>query len=384
MEVSKNNKSQNLLFVFFISIFVFYCILFPRDKMNLKQIFLVGAIFTCYSAKNVNFRVPVSVFALGFIYPVLCIAYGLLRGSTLASAISFSYVWLIILVFPGIQANHVSLIKPFILGTYTVALIIDLIMLMDLTGIASIYSNPIALLFKQLGELQGLGKGALSTFGYSIFYKTCPLIIVSYCYFISKKKYFLAFPLLLALFGCGTRANFLVALFATAVLPVLNVKRKKYKIWIFIFICALTILVLPEVFDMMTNLNSLKSGRSDIIKIKDMFIVFDILFSNIFDFLFGTGVGSGFMSYRGEFLRTFELSYIDYFRQTGLVGFIVLLTFIIRPIKWLYLNEKWLFVGYICYLLVSFTNPLLVTSTSFVLYLLVYSKYLQREKKVIQ
>ena len=378
----KNTKiNTSHLLVISIVIYYVYCILFPRDMLNIKEMLLLLSLFFCYFSRKIYFKIPVSLFLLGFIYPVFCILYSFIRGNSIGSAVSYGYVWISLLLLPGIVANRIDLLKPFIYGTYVVAIITDIILLCDVLGIVSVYSNPITLAFKSLGELQGVGKGALSTFGYSIFYKSCPLIIVSYCYFIAQKKYLLGIPLLLALFGCGTRANFLVAVFATLLIPVMCEKKKIYKLILIGAVGCIAIYFLPILVEKMTNLNMLKSAHSDSIKSMDMEIILNSMFGNVANIFFGTGVGSSFLSSRGHYLSTFELSFVDYFRQAGILGLGVLTYFIIKPLKWLYFEQKWLFIGFLCYIAVSFTNPLLVTSTSFVLYLLVYSQFLEGKKK---
>lgn len=99
--------------------------------------------------------------------------------------------------------------------------------------------------------------------------------------------------------------------------------------------------------------------------------------SNILNILFGTGVGSSFRSFRGYEMTTFELSYVDYFRQVGVVGMLLFLNFIIKPVRDLFKHDRWLLIGYLGYLAVAFTNPLLVTSTSFMMYLIIYSEFLK-------
>ena len=146
-------------------------------------------------------------------------------------------------------------------------------------------------------------------------------------------------------------------------------------------IFGIGIYLLPEIYDKLVALNALKYGRSESVKFSDMQIIFELLSNNVLNSLFGLGVGSSFYSVRGSYMTTFELSYIDYLRQVGLVGISFFTVFILRPVKKLFSNRRWLLIGYISYLAVAFTNPLLVTSTSFMLYLLVYSEYLLVDKE---
>ena len=41
--------------------------------------------------------------------------------------------------------------------------------------------------------------------------------------------------------------------------------------------------------------------------------------------------------------------------------------------KWLFKNQRWMLICFLGYLAIAFTNPLLVTSTSFMAYVLIMS-----------
>lgn len=369
-------KNRMSILQFFISVLVMYCILFPADKLNIKEVILVITLMVYMLGNRDNLHIPKYVFGYAIVFPIILTMYALIRGTSLGSTLSYGYVWIYLLLLPAIKKYEIDIKKPFFAATYIVAIIIDFIMLADVFGVFTIYSNPIAAFFMNMNELQGLGKGILATFGYSIFYKSCPLILVTYGYMLYKKKYLLCFPLLLSMLACGTRANFLMAIFITAAIPILCAEKPTKKMYFLLVIVAVGIYLLPEIYDRLIALNALKFDRSESIKNLDMQTVFQLLSSNVINFLFGTGVGSAFYSVRGGYMTTFELSYIDYFRQVGLVGMTLFASFIIKPLKFLFTSKRWLFIGYVAYLAVSFTNPLLVTSTSFMLYLLVYSEYL--------
>lgn len=382
-EKRKSWRSGNMIFTAFLYCLIMYCILFPADKLNIKEIILAGALLFCYCGRRSRHTMRISIFGYGIVYTAISLVYSLARGVAIGSALSYGYVWLYVLLLTGIIECSQDIKRPFFTATFIVAGIIDIIFLGDLLGIVSIFENPIAVFFKSINELQGLGKGELSTFGYSIFYKSCPLIVVAYSYFIFKRKYIAALPLLVALFVCGTRANFLIAVFLTASIPVLCTEKFNVKLIALLVVLGVGLIVLPVLQDRLTTLNNLKRDRSETIKIQDMMLIWDNMKSNPLNLLFGTGVGSEFLSSRGKMMATFEISYFDYFRQTGLFGLIVLLKFIITPVRWLYANERWLFLAYISYLAISFTNPLLVTSTSFMLYLVVYGDYMRSKRKRI-
>lgn len=363
-----------------VYLLICYCILFPADKINIKEIILILTIGLCYLSVN-KLRIQKYIFFYGIIWPILLIIYAIIRGVPLGSAMSYGYVWVFILLLPIIWRIRIDIKPPFIISTYIVALIIDFIMLCDIFGIISIFLNPVGNFFVNIREIPNLGKGTLATFGYSIFYKSSPLILVTYGYFIYKKKYICSLPLIIALLGSGTRANFLMAIFISVAIPILCIKKPVYKIIIVLLIVAVGMYLAPIMVNKMIALNALKHSRSESIKLADAKVIFFLLKKNIFNFLFGTGVGSSFLSPRGKMMTTFELSYIDFLRQTGITGMFIFIFIIIKPIKKLWIEKRWLLVCFLSYLAVAFTNPLLITSTSFMLYLLVYSEAFSTSKK---
>lgn len=379
----ETKKSIGILQIL-VSALVIYCILFPADKLNIKEIIIVITLLFYLLGNKDNLKISKFILGYGIVFPIILTLYSVIRGTSLSSTLSYGYVWIYLLLLPAIKKYKIDIKKSFFSATYIVSLIIDFIMIADVLGLFTIYSNPVSIFFMNMNELQGLGKGMLATFGYSIYYKSCPLILVTYGYMIYKKKYLLSLPLLLSMFACGTRANFLMSVFITAAVPILCTDKKSKKMIFVPIIFGVGIFLLPEIYDKMIALNALKYDRSESIKFSDMQIIFELLSNNVLNLLFGLGVGSSFYSGRGFYMTTFELSYIDYLRQVGFVGMYFFIVFILRPVKTLYINRRWLLIGYISYLAVAFTNPLLVTSTSFMLYLLVYSEGLSVDKKNIQ
>ena len=374
MMINKATNATNILTIL-VNIAVFYCILFPADMVNIKEILFVIPILFYFVISKDNRVIPLYIFFYGIFYTVIAIVYSLIRGTDVSGAISYGYVWLFLLLIPLTARYSIDIKKCFFFATYIVAIIIDFIFVTDALGIISISTNPVALFLLNINELQGLGKGIFSTFGYSIYYKSCALILITYGYFIFKRKYIASIPLIVSMLACGTRANFIVALFITVAIPILCNDTPSKRAIAFLVIFTAGIALLPSLFDKMIALNNLKFNRSGSIKWADVAVIVKNMNNNIVNFLLGTGVGSVFYSPRGQLMRTFEFSYVDYMRQTGLFGMLIFASFIIRPMKWLFNNEKWLFISFIGFLLVAATNPLLVTSTSFMLYVLIYHDY---------
>lgn len=371
----KNNSKLSALMALFSCLACAYCIAFPADVLNIKEILFTIPVALYFLFVSESVIVPRYIFAYGIIYPILTIVYSCIRGNEVSSVISYGYEWFILLLVLVTVACRVDLKKIFFAATYFIALIIDVVFIFDFLGIIPLGSNPISVFFSNMNEFQGLGKGIFSTFGYSIYYRSCALVLVTYSYLLYKRNYVLCVPIVLSMLVCGSRANFLMAAFISAAVPLLCTKKPSKKVIVVVLLTVVAFAFLPALLEKMMALNDLKFERSESIKITDAKVIFSNANSNFLNLLLGTGVGSSFYSPRGVEMKTTELSYIDYFRQAGIFGIIILAAFLIKPVKWLFNNERWLLIGYVCYLIVAGTNPLLVTSTSFMLYVLVYHEY---------
>lgn len=352
-----------------------YCVLFPADKLNIKEIILFLTLFMGIPNITNGVKRPENTLILfyGVVYPVFVFFTSIIIGdSNVGSCLSYDYVWIyLLLIFPIVDLN-VNIKVPFLLATTIVAFMIDFIYLTDLFGIISIYNNPVIEFFSSMNEMQW-GKGELATFGYSIFFKSSPLIVLTLGYAIYNKKYIWTALLFLSLLASGTRANFLIGVMLIVLIPLLcwqNTISKKMIIIAVILVIAINLV--PILLEKFTALNELKYSRSESIKYEAIKTIISFMNEHPYRYLFGSGVGSSFyFPARHSDVNVVEVSYFDYFRQVGIVGFSFFIFFLVKPLKWLMKTQKWLVFSYIGYLMIAFTNPLLVTSTSFMLYLMI-------------
>lgn len=218
-----------------------------------------------------------------------------------------------------------------------------------------------------------------------VFYRSIPLVIIPYslyCYKfffekVNRKKNFVIILLLgLSLFYSGTRANMLSVLCVMIILFVYklymsNLRNIAYVLLLFFacsFLCILFMLL------------SEKGESSNAIKYLHLTSYIN-LFSNNIDILFcGQGVGSFFYSlgFKMEVTQT-EWSYIELIRYVGVFGAILIIGIYAFPLSIIYKNRKILTyafpfsVGYILFLCIAGTNPLLINSTGMLALLTAYS-----------
>lgn len=362
--------SQQLL----VSILIIYCVLFPADLINIKEVLLVlSFIFTApalliYLLGN-NFKI---ILFYGIFFPILIAILSIINSVPLYDILSYSYVWIFILLVPAITHYNIDINKPIIFATMLIATFTLAIAILDLLNFIPFYENPLRLFFTKMNELQS-GKGIYSTFGYSIFFKASPLIYFTLSYMVKNKKNIYVILLTLALFASGSRANAIIAIFVITGTIFIELKSYiKNKLVVFIFIIIFIMLLI--LFSVHLHKVFLLKSASDAIRTGDFFSIIEFMSEDPLRYLFGSGVGSYFYSVpRGKLVNIVEISFMDYFRQIGLIGFIPFIIFIIYPFFYMPEQNKWLLIPYLGYLATAFTNPLLVSSTSFVAYIIVYN-----------
>lgn len=193
-----------------------------------------------------------------------------------------------------------------------------------------------------------------------IYYKSAPLLVLALGLALHRERYLLSAVFCVALFLSGTRANMAFALF----LPLcylffrLGGTRRLALIATCLF---LAVLIFPFILQNFLN----PAEDSNHIKIAHMASYLDFFDSNLLVVFVGAGIGALF--YSGGFDAVVfhtELVYLDLLRYFGGVFLLVFLFFLLIPSLRIYQSgAKIVAVGYVGYLIISATNPLLISST---------------------
>lgn len=218
----------------------------------------------------------------------------------------------------------------------------------------------------------------------SAFYRTTPVIIIplsviSYNIILKNRsnKNFLQFVILsLGLFSGGNRACMLSAIGipTTIYLYKLYINKELHK---FIFLCIFMSLVFVCILWMLLTDTE---ETSNIIKYGHITSYIQYFNDNIEYVLFGSGAGSLFYSKGfGTLSVQTEWTYIELVRYFGIIGAIVILGIFTYPvfkfIRLMRTKSEYLpiIVGYVYYLCLAGTNPLLLSSTGMIICLYMYS-----------
>ena len=220
----------------------------------------------------------------------------------------------------------------------------------------------------------------------NVYYRSIPLAIIPcsiYWYktlfeYGHKRRNFLLFAIFaLALFFSGTRANMLSVVFIGVVFFIIKIRKGVFGkiLSYFSFLCFCLIFLF-----MVWLFLSEKGENSNMIKFGHLASYIDWFSDNPDILLMGQGIGGLFYSSGfNSIVPQTEWSYIEIIRYVGILGGIYIIGIFIYPLWLLYRNRKYLkyagvfSMGYIFYLIIAGTNPLLTNSTGMLTLLMAYS-----------
>lgn len=378
MAFTKTNITKALLIIFLV-----VCVFFPGDPYHIKLLafFLMLLI-------NVNYIIEMLkekqyYLFYGVIFPIVLIVQSFLISHNLGASISGAYPAALILILLIVQKHNIKYDKYLLITVTGAVILTDMIALLDTMGIVNVNS----IWFMQTAfydyGMGLMGKSPTYSFYYKIFLKSSPLILLVVNESIKNKKKIIAILAVIAMFISGTRANaFLCSILVIYILgfnyDFKKIKKKKVIITL-VFLLGL-LLLLPFIQDYVDSIMSTKGAvASDKVRDGQLQSFFEI-YSDPFNLLFGTGLGSSFYNYgTNSYTESAEMSYFELIRQIGLPMFIIFMLFILKPLK---SNiDKTDAFAYICYLAIAFTNPLLFSSTAYLLYIFVYYREVNHENQ---
>ena len=219
---------------------------------------------------------------------------------------------------------------------------------------------------------------------FCVFYKTSPILVITECFAMvnylktKNKKYLFHLGIsVLGLLFSATRANMLsciLVLFVVFIIYNFYVKGNVLStVFLFLMVSFCSILVIFLLLNTSEASIDVKNEH-----MKSFFYLFEK--APLMYALLGSGPGtimftSGFNGYT----TLTELTYFELIKSFGLIGTLVILFIIILPIFKIYQNNiydvlyKWAFsIGYLAYLFIAGTNPLLIGSTGFTVIMVMY------------
>ncbi len=370
-------------FDFILMLLVFILIFDPTNKIfHAKELFFIilSFFFACFvffknESIEVNYEIILLVFLFSLIVPFYSFFMGVLTDINFSLEFALSQIKSLILFFTVIALVLVpnNFERYFIFTLIALAVFILFTyfgFLLEIKFVISYVSWLVTDIQAALIGPRSFGKFDITM----VYYKTAPLLVFPVAYIFSKKinisTFFILFIVLAAFFVSGTRANMFVAILMFFLFVFLKVNYI-FKLLFVAFFFSFLVVFLPGIVDNFLN----PSEVSNTIKIQHIKSYFHYFLDNPILFVFGSGLGSGFYSSGvDEIVQQTELVYLDILRTHGVVFLLVVLFVLFYPFfKMLKLNHFKAF-GYLFYLIIAGTNPLLFSSTGMLA--LVYAYYL--------
>lgn len=359
--------------------------LFAYDKFNIKIAllfitFLYNLELICNEIIDLKNNLLIDFFAI--IFPIfLTLITFIVRNGHLIDGIKGSYVCFYMLLVFIIGKEKFDICNALFQIMSFLSLVIVCMGLLDFFGIVYLSDNFITRFINFAGEGM-ISKSPNAIFYYVIFIKTSPLFIFNLIYCLEKHRYFWAVMSIWAIMWSGTRANIYLSFFLIVIYYLLIVNNLSKRI-----LFALVSLV-AGIFGYDFAINKIKvinlaKSEGDSIRHQIVPSIIKALNEDKIRWAFGMGSGSYYYSIgRKAYVDCEEIAYLEFIRCFGLVGLVILLIFLLLPIKKVFFSEyKWALLPYLAILIISFADPFLFTSTSFVIYVIIYDIYVNRLSK---
>lgn len=362
---------------FLVKVFVIICVIFPDDIFSLKKIIFIALILLNFCLILTHIKDNKFISFIGFYFPCLLICYSLILGTDFLTAFSRTFCCFMFLLIPIIKKYKINYQRMFLNSIYSIVFLTLFFFLGDILGVFNINSSfPLKDFFIN-SDVCILGKSVTYPLYYKVYFKTSPLVVFLLFYSLNRGKLITLILSFTTLLLSGTRANLYISLLAFIIYFFIYFKNTVYNIQIFKIIAFIVLIFLivfnfNNIFEFLYNSIFVKGELSNMVRIGHLEGLIDLYKIHPEYLILGMGMGASFYSYSlNRYTSSIELPYIDLYRQMGLIFFLIFLAFILYPIK-LLKKEKEITYAYIAYLLIAATNPLLFSSTAFLVYVYVY------------
>lgn len=381
----KNNKILiREINIIMLSIFIFISVFFPYDFYGLKKISFILLILL-NSVKIIEamlIKKYMLITFFGFIFPTITICISALLTGNLSNSFSRGFSMYILLLLIIILLYNIEIEKILIWVLTSLAILIVTLVILDMVKIANINDSSIRdFIYKH--NMGFIGASTTYTFYYKVFFRSSPLLILPLMKYLSEKKYILFTLILLAMLFTGTRANFIMAILSSAIYLIVMNRNKFtiYKYTVFIIGILLIIFALSRNIDVIIDKFVLTNVGSDMVRKGHIDGFKALILKNPITLIMGTGLGSYYESYSVGWTSSIELSYIDLIRQIGVPLFLIYIIFYIYPI--INMNvTKYKKYAYTSYIIIAATNPLLINSTGYIMYVYIYQSIYKKIRSV--
>lgn len=367
-------KSINTLLVW---IFTLNAFIIPQDTFfNLKKIALiVMIIINANIILSVQHEYAKKAFEFGFLLTSFAIIQSIILTGEVFQNIKLGYIGYILLLLPVLLYYKIDFEKIFLTTARILAYFIFIMGFLHIFGILRLGNNIICLWFHTSANAM-IGVTPYSLFGFIIFMKASPILLVSLCYFINNQKKLDMIVTLVAIVFSGTRANVFCGVAVFIISQIINDRNIIKRLFLVLFFIFVAIVIVSEgtLIDAVITWFERKKS-SDEVRINTLTSIFNYWNNYPTSLLIGTGFSSTFYSLgRNYFVSTVELSYWLLLKNVGIPVFLVFMCMFFFPLVYLLKRKRHTLycIGYAFYLIVAYTNPLLHSSTGLTVMLFMY------------
>lgn len=375
------NKFLRIVLILLMTV----CIFDPADKLlGLKvPLFALGWFLFGLMAirKNMNISKNMIIYLTLFILiPLVSIAYYFFTGSDFINYDGYIYFkpYLFLTLAIILYASKIDLIKPTvaIITLVSIATIVILIVTYFNTSLmTSINDVGRRYGIVSMGRHRNYGSSVLPNVG-GVYFHVANLIVFPVGYFtiktlfskgVTKTIYGLLLLInMAAMFFSATRNNIIACLLVPISIVYWYSKRKIFILCVVIFLSVLCIINMDAIKNSMFRPDE-HSNRYKLSFLKDYLT----LFADEEVLLFGQGLGSYFNTTMRGYVSLTELTYFEFIRRFGLILSLPSFALLLYPLSKLrlkrYRSIHYLFIVYLFYLIMTFFNPFLMSSSGMLL-----------------
>jgi len=347
----------------------------PSDTFYVKKISLLLLLvlnFDCFL--RIKGKDEKIVFFFGFALTSFNILWSIIVSGAVYQNISVGYPGYILLLYFVIKDYRIDFKRIFLTVVFCMAVFTVIVGLLSVTGIRSVYDSDFVMWFHRSSNAM-IGEGGHLVLGFMVFMKTSPMFLLASAYSFKEGKFFEAFIFQVALIFSGTRANIFVSLIFLWLTIIFCTKNMRTKYCVFLLTAAAVVLIWIklDITSTIQNMFELKAA-SDSVRSDTLGSIISAWKDDFLAFFIGQGFAGTFYDF-GRRVWTFEteLSYWNLLRQLGIFLFVPTIGMYLYPIYKLFKEKEWFYIfAYVGFLVISYTNPFLYSSTGITILLYVY------------
>jgi hypothetical protein len=364
---------QDLLFGLKVPLFIIIWIFFLIDILLSKKCIVFNKQQLFY------------IFIFSFLMPVYSSFVGIINQNVNFSELYQAYKPFLFLTITIILSNYdidlVPVLSKTLLGISIMTIIFRVLVINN--------PNLFSLLY-QWGNKYGIYTFTVRNYAFwqinAVYFHTMPLIVIALAYYcrqaqIVKHKLIIMniisiLIIFLAMIIAGTRNTIIMSILIPVLIYYWYSPKKTILTIQLAFFITVIIIIFRKIIISMISIDDI----SNYIKLQHYRDIIKLL-SQTKILLFGQGLGTKFFSEaRQREVKTIELTYLDILRKFGFIIGLAYIIMLLIPIKKLfnkkYSYDHYLYIGYIGYLIMSFSNPFIFSSSGMlVLSIILYTYY---------